>query len=1477
MSVNEDHYTSMETLDATGIQFQANNTDGTSGGTIVDPQGITYGVSGTLTSPADTEDANGNKITATSTGWTDTLGRNIPSPYLSLSSASTSGCPSATTSAGTWNLPGQSGGSVPIVICSGTFTFSTQYNDPATLDGSQQGIIAITAILLPNGTSWQFTYDSWGNLTSVALPSGATISYTWVTPSRTNFGDTRSIASRVVNANNGSPATTWNYQWAVSLSGGCANIQTDPLGNDLVEYTGNPDGTIFCGAGYDIRRQYFQGANSAGTLLKTVDTSYSFLTNPDSSEGYGTTGWINLFPSLVKTTIPTSGSNTVVTQTQSTYDSGHTYFWLNFKNSVNNTPTPPLVYGSKVRQDDYDFGSNAPGALLRSTLTNYLWQSNSAYLTNNLLTPISSQQILDGGGTQRGLTSFGYDASTPASSGISTQHDSSPPNGNVRGNQTTVGHWLNTTGAPLTTTATFFDTGKVQTTTDPLLNKTTFAYSSTYAGAYLTSVTNALNQSITNAYDFNTGELSSTTDRNSQTTSYSYDSLWRLASVTYPPQIVNGTSINGLTTIARQESSFPFSETITKKINSSQNLVTTNVFDGLGRVTQNQQSDPQGTDLKNTTYDASGRVATVTNPYRSTNDLTYGLTSSSYDAIGRITQVTEADGSAVKTAYCGNVTLVTDEAGNWRRTTTDGLGRLIEVDEPNSSTASVGACPASGDPIQVTTYGYDSLNDLMSVVQNGSRSRSFSYDSLKRLTSATNPESGTITNTYDANSNVHTRVAPAPNQTGTSTVTTTYNHDALNRLTSKTFSDGTTPSVTFGYDGNVPSGCTPQALTITNGIGRQTAMCDGAGSESWSYDSMGRTLVDQRTTNGTTKSTTFTYNLDGSATTLAYPGGDTITYTEDSAGRPSVAQDVVNNITYASGSCASGVSTNGACYSPFGAPTQFQNGSSIVSTFLYNKRLQPCWIYATTGTPLATSTACTAVESTVGNVIDMQYNFGLGSGDNGNVLGINNNRVPTRGQTYTYDQLNRVATAQTVGTFSTDSTNCHGNNFGYDAWGNLLTIGVASSAYNGCNQESLSQSATANNQIMGECYDAAGNTTGSGTCPASSFVYNAENQLISAGGVTYTYDGQGRRVEKSNGTLFWYGDGRDPLVQTDLTGKFQSEYIFFGGKRIARRSSFPAVAYYFSDHLGSASVVTQANGTISDDIDYYPFGHERIAKASSGNTYTFTGKFLDGETGFYDFDARFYGPSQGRFMSPDPDGIGSLNSDPQSWNMYTYARNNPLKYIDQDGESYQICTADDKGNTQCTTVSDEQFDQAQQNPGSGITLSNGDIYVTDANGNQVKAGTYNQIDVDLSPFARGALGGAYQRSARALGYMNAAFDYMMAGLLSAGVADAVVPFAPEPPPSFGGGEYGVASNIPSLNGMSREDADAALRQQSPTKVHTTTGGYKQYKFADGSQIWIRPDGEIVRVPAPGTAPAGSRIGPDGDLTSSHSTGERLRD
>src|ERR1700687_1328833 len=160
--------------------------------------------------------------------------------------------------------------------------------------------------------------------------------------------------------------------------------------------------------------------------------------------------------------------------------------------------------------------------------------------------------------------------------------------------------------------------------------------------------------------------------------------------------------------------------------------------------------------------------------------------------------------------------------------------------------------------------------------------------------------------------------------------------------------------------------------------------------------------------------------------------------------------------------------------------------------------------------------------------------------------------------------------------------------------------------------------------------------------------------------------------------LYWTGSGSDPLVETDLAGNVVSTYIFFGGRRVARRdvsgTSFN-VYYYFSDHLGTHSLITDANGTMPPKVesDYYPYGGEIQVFGSDTNHYKFTGKERDSESGLDNFGARFDTSSLGRFMSPDPKMVSGLRLvDPQQWNGYAYARNSTTVFVDPDGRELKL-------------------------------------------------------------------------------------------------------------------------------------------------------------------------------------------------------------
>ena len=297
--------------------------------------------------------------------------------------------------------------------------------------------------------------------------------------------------------------------------------------------------------------------------------------------------------------------------------------------------------------------------------------------------------------------------------------------------------------------------------------------------------------------------------------------------------------------------------------------------------------------------------------------------------------------------------------------------------------------------------------------------------------------------------------------------------------------------------------------------------------------------------------------------------------------------------------------------------------------------------------------------------------------------------------------MNRIAFAWSSGAL-------WGNRFTIDIWGNLNKKDACQTGDPCAGKplgEYLNQSADANNRFVGMTYDSAGNLINDGT--GNTYTYDAENRISTTAGVSYTYDGDGERVKKSSGTLYWGLASNEPLAESDTSGNISKEFIFFGGKRIARLD-LPggAVHYYFSDHLGSSNVVTNATGaTIEQESDFYPFGGERtITDLLPDQRYKFTGKERDPESGLDYFGARYYSSSLGRFITPDwaaaPTAVPYAEfGNPQSLNLYGYVRNNPLSRADDDGH----CPAGDCPINLPKTLADlDRQSQANQDYAIGV-------------------------------------------------------------------------------------------------------------------------------------------------------------------------------
>lgn len=1140
-----------------------------------------------------------------------------------------------------------------------TYTLTCQLFNYSDQIGNHGASNRLSSLTLPDGSQYTFQYDSGttGNhlleLTSVTLPAGGQVSYGHTITCGLN------ACYQTINSVTFAGGT-WTFTGTTSQVGnkyqGVVNV-LGPTRYDAILKSNIRDKSVYTStlytAGQTPALQTAQYYNGASSLLKTVSASYVPV--------LGTNPYYGVCLSSLITTLNDSGQSS---QLQYQYGSAGGV----------------LACGLVTQKQEWDYGATAP---TRTTKITYLTNTgsinyNSQYHIYNR--PISINVYAGSGtGSPAASTTYNYDEysanycknSVPMLTSVTgaTNHDDTYHGGNfyARGNVTSIGKLVS--GTTWVTSHKCYDTlGNTTQEVDPVGNPISYDYSDKWADsscvaagvvtrAFPTTVTDGLNLRARTTFYSCTGLPQAKADENDigagrNGTTFTYDWKGRPLCSNFP---------DGGQTCKIYTSSLPPTITQNTLLASGTNISIKTLQDTYGRTSESQNlNDPDGVTNRDTTYDALGNVLTTSNPYRSVSDTTYGVTTQYYDALKRVTLINEPDGSTLTKTYSGSCVTETDEAGISRKTCLDSFSRKAGIWE---------------DPAGLnyeTDYTYDVLDNLTSVTQKGGASssswrvRNFGYDSLSRLTTSINPESGTIKYTYDPNGNLQSRTSPIPNQINTTnTQTISYCYDALNRLIGKGYGQQScplsSPAASYFYDQTSYNG-----LTIANGKSRRTGMADASGASSWSYDPTGRVSLLRRMINGHANNATYTYSpyLNGELANLTYFSGSQVAYTWSQSDRPLTAIDpypinFVKNATYAPFGAV-----NGATYGAYN--TGFP-GTTVSNS--YNNRLQPALLSA--ASPAMT-------------LFSLSYNFNQGTQslpkDNGNVVTIQNNRDNTRTQTFTYDSLNRINTAQTT-------SSLWGDSYVIDPWGNLTNKNIIA----GKGGENLQTSANLNNQLAGMTYDVAGNLINDGL--GNTYVYDAENRIIGAGGQSYIYDGDGNRVEKcttgtiagtcasgATGTLYWHGSDGEVLNESDLAASTWKRFVYFDGQMVARRDSATGNVYYFySDHLGSVGVVADALGqNIINESDYFPYGAERpVANSLSDEHYKFTAQEHDSESTLDYFIGRHYSSATARFLSPDPDNAGEIEEDPQTWNMYAYARNNPLRYVDPDGLAH--CVLDKEG------------------------------------------------------------------------------------------------------------------------------------------------------------------------------------------------------
>ncbi|MBV9760502.1 MAG: RHS repeat protein [Acidobacteriaceae bacterium] len=1215
---------------------------------------------------ASMEDRNGNLVTISPTSIVDSLGR-----------TTTFAAGTSTTGDYTQTLtyPGLNGQARPITIQWGPMSealasgqsIQTYLQLFPNLTGTYPGAepwnfnpTVMKSIRLNDGSEYQFLYNSYAQLAVMILPTGGRYEFDWV----------------------GLPGLPGGAQpGSLTITRCVSAIRDYPNGSTLAHqqiityppnYAPTAQGTLTISvADYDYT------ANSNGVLLRTVNHEYYSYANTTSPLDHSP--WITGREFLTQTYTP---SGALLESKSTVWAQKGALPWPDQGNPYLDASTPDLqqsydpriasvtttndagqvsqvsygydMYNNTTDDYEYDWGSGAAGALLRHTQTTY--NTAAAYLAAHLVSLPAEVKVYNGAGTLQADTQYGYDANAVTSEPNIVGHDNANfSGGGARGNVTSIARCATPGSCGRLTTASYYDVaGNTVQVTDANGHSTSYGYADNYSDgsnrntyAELTSETNALGQTSRWQWDYSTGKPTQITDLNGANTKYSYnDPLDRLTT------LARASGIAGFETQTQYvyqpySASSPF--TVTTKQDQatlgSGEIQSELLYDGFGRQTQTRQYESGGGYIANTAaYDGLGRVAQTTNPSRPGDALNYATTYG-YDALNRPTSVATADGAVTTTTYNGYYTTVTDPAGHARVTQTDAAGRLTAVwEDPGSS-------PHFN---YETTYQYDALNDLTQVNQ-GAETRTFSFDGLGRLRSASNPESGTTSYAYDGIGNVISKTDPR-------NITTGYTYDALNRVTQKTYSDGT-PAVGYQYD----------ASGAGYSWGHLTAEWNGNSTTQYtSIDPLGRVTASNQQTAGEWYGFTYYYNLAGALTYETYPSGRGVTTGYNASNQAIEVTGSYNGFGTAY--------VSGAWYWPHGAIGYYQLGTTVPSpggnvwpNFEYNQRLQPSKIYA-------------AINDSPNSFLFLEcYEWGTpsanpmfgtcptagGTSDNGNLLGRISyeggpgaqSALPSYTASFGYDRLNRLTSATDTGGWS--------RSFAYDQFGNgwvTNPTGIGYSLSTPAGNVYVYSNGVNKNQITSSYYDLAGNMLS--FPPGMTFAYDAENRQISetnSGGLSasYLYNGEGKRVEKN------LSNGQKIVYVYDALGKLAAEYD------LQNPGTPPCSTCYLTyDHLGSLRMVTDANANVIARHDYIPFGEEIPGGIAGRNSQfdgydnvnqKFTGKERDAESGLDYFGARYYGSSMGRFMSPDHPLIDQHPENPQSWNLYAYARNNPLINIDPTG------------------------------------------------------------------------------------------------------------------------------------------------------------------------------------------------------------------
>ena len=734
------------------------------------------------------------------------------------------------------------------------------------------------------------------------------------------------------------------------------------------------------------------------------------------------------------------------------------------------------------------------------------------------------------------------------------------------------------------------------------------------------------------------------------------------------------------------------------------------IYDVNGNVTS-EKSAPYNVTVfsgDSCTYDASGRyMATVRNALNQTT------TYADYDKYGNARTVTDHKGRQTTLAFdvWGRQTSATSPDGVMETVTPawGGQGVYTVTKTVTGQPATVVHYDALGREIrkgnqrfdgswQYVDNAYDNKGRLekVSLPFKGSSPsywNTYTYDTYDRPTNLTEASGKTATWNYNGLSVTETRNGIA--------VTKTV--DASGALISVSDPGGTI-TYTLRPDGQPSSIAAPGGVVTSFGydaFGRQTSIADpSAGTQTFTdvYSTGGVLTRTVKDANG--KIIRSIFKRDGRIERVERPefttsyvykttdlslleyenstNGTRIDYTYDSFDRVQTLKETVpdgkflqKTYAYATGNVSSvqyetqngTIGTENFTYA-YGHNTEIKlnNTTSIWKLTEENALGQPT--RATTGT-MARTYGYTAfglpTGRTAGSIQSFSYNFDV---QKGNLLSRKDN-TRNKTETFGYDHLNRLSSMG-------------GQTLSYAANGNITQMpGVGTLAYGNTSRPYQVTMITPTGTAVPVREQSVTYTS-----------YQRPNSITENGfNAAFTYNAAGDRVkmqvkQNNNVILSRYYIGK----QYELDVENNIERLYLGGDAYSspavyvKENNVWKIYYICRDYLGSITHVANADGSLKQELSYDAWGRLRnpathAAYAPGSEPILFLRRGYTGHEHLYWFglvnmNARLYDAALGRFLSPDP--YVQMPDFTQNFNRYSYCLNNPLVYVDQDGEFWHI-------------------------------------------------------------------------------------------------------------------------------------------------------------------------------------------------------------